>query len=149
MPKYKIQIDKPLPKPGQIRRHQDFDSLYDRYQVTARFQFWRNLYRNPRYFAGLVAVLSIVFLIFDQNEEKATPAVPLINPPFASLEPDFMRWEIMAGEPFTFQHPDGAEVFIPAHCFVDERGVSVCGGITIQYRELKEFGANRRCLDSI
>ncbi|MEO0468670.1 MAG: hypothetical protein AAF206_03545 [Bacteroidota bacterium] len=130
-----------MPKPGQIRRHQDFDSLYDRYQVTTRFEFWRSLYRNPRYFAGLVAILSIVFLIFDQNQEKPTVDEPLINPPFAKLDPAFMRWEMMAGEPFTFHHPNGAEVFIPAHSFVDAWGDSVCGGIQVRYRELNDPGS--------
>lgn len=70
MPKYKIHIVESLPDDQSIQRHQNFPVLFKRYKSITRFQFWRNLYRNPRSFATVVLICSIAYLVFQADMEE-------------------------------------------------------------------------------
>ena len=129
MSKYKIHIDKPLPDAPTVARHRDFDSLYDQYQVTARFAFWRRLYRNPRFFAGLVAVVAVAFLVFEASEPPA--AAPVDR---AIAGPG---WQVVSVSPegAAFR-ADSLQLHVPPEAFATPTGLPVQGPVSLHYRWL-------------
>lgn len=134
MTKYKIHIDKPLPDPKHIARHKDFDSLYHQYQVNTRFEFWRDLYRKPRYFAGLVAVIAILFLVIDSPEDSSRP--PLMMPPIEAIDIPFVSQEMSADDPNNLKIGDNWELVIPAEAFIDPATEQIVSGpIQLEVRE--------------
>ncbi|MEM6345092.1 MAG: hypothetical protein AAF927_14470, partial [Bacteroidota bacterium] len=136
MTQYKVHIDKPLPDSKRIKRHKDFDSLYDQYQVNTRFQFWRQLYQNPRYFAGLAAVLAVIFLVYQAVEEERIMDLAFVNPPVEQI--DYQTLAFPAGEPITIETEGIRNLQIPAHAFVDANGQAVNDSVEIRFRELYE-----------
>lgn len=131
MSKYKIHIDPRLPDARTAARHRDFDTLYDRYQVTARFEFWRRLYRNPRFFAGLVAVVAVAFLVFEASEtpakNSALQAAPVAGP----------AWQVVSvpDSGLTLRH-DSLRLVVPPGAFVTPSGQPAPGPVQLRYRYL-------------
>jgi len=78
MSKYKIHIDKSLPDSEQVKRHQDFERLYGRYESATRFGFWRRLLRKPRLFGSVVLLGIVLWLVFDAGKKGKQP--PFIDP---------------------------------------------------------------------
>ncbi|MDX2250537.1 MAG: hypothetical protein SF052_27395 [Bacteroidia bacterium] len=138
MSNYKINIDKPLPDSETINRHKNFDGVYDQYQVTKRFEFWRNLYRKPTYFAAVAAAIAIIFLVFDTVDEEIRPEkiIPKLAPLTAS-DPDVMILNINAEKAFSFESSTCSKVQIPAHAFTGPDDEPVSGQVEIRYRELR------------
>jgi len=134
MTQYKVHIDKPLPDSKRIKGHQDFDTLYDQYQVNTRFQFWRQLYQNPRYFAGLAAVLAVIFLVYQAVEEDRIMDLAFINPPIEQI--DYQSLAFPAGEPILIETEGLRNLQIPAFAFVDAQGQPVNDSVEIRFREL-------------
>ncbi|MEZ4772374.1 MAG: hypothetical protein R3D00_04260 [Bacteroidia bacterium] len=136
MSDYKINIDKPLPDPKIIDRHKDFDGLYDQYQVTRRFDFWRNIYRKPIYFASVAASAAIIFLVFEAvNEELPSEKSVSVLPPLAANDPALLILKVNASAPFSFESASCSQVQIPADAFTDINGNLVSGEVEIYYRE--------------
>lgn len=134
MTQYKVHIDKPLPDSKRIKGHQDFDTLYDQYQVNTRFQFWRQLYQNPRYFAGLAAVLAVIFLVYQAVEEDRIMELAFVNPPIEQI--DYQSLTFPAGEPILIETEGIRNLHIPALAFVDATGLLVSDSVEIRFREL-------------
>ncbi|MEL6592496.1 MAG: hypothetical protein AAFQ68_20525, partial [Bacteroidota bacterium] len=130
MTQYKIHIDKPLPDGKRIKSHQDFDSLYDQYQVNARFEFWRQLYRNPRYFAGLAAVIAVLFLVYQAVDEERIMNLPYVNP--LSSELAYQSQTFSVGAPISISGELARQINIPANAFVDAQGKPVEGEVEIK-----------------
>ncbi|GAB4411710.1 MAG: hypothetical protein OHK0039_17130 [Bacteroidia bacterium] len=134
MSNFKFHIDKPLPDPRRIAGHRDFDSLYDRYQVTTRFAFWRRLYRNPRFFATLVAVAAVVYLVFEADETPpadtrlATP-VPAHPLPWQPLTATSDGW---------ISADSGLHIEAPVSAFTDAAGDPVSGSVELRCRYLRD-----------
>jgi hypothetical protein len=139
MSNYKINIDKPLPDPQRIRSHQDFDSLYKQYQVTARFSFWQKLYRNPRYFAAVVAVVAVVVLVFRSVTQEGIAEIAYVNPPVATYNVPFETVNLPAEQSLTFETSQSTRLQVPAHAFVTPEGQAVAGEIELRYREFHQL----------
>jgi hypothetical protein len=136
MSKYKINIDKPLPDPKVIEKYKDFDSLYDHYQVNTRFEFWRNLYRNPTYFAGMVAVFAVLFLVFEGSEKEQK--TPFVFPPSLEAQPEFASFTFDADSGLIYAIESGTRVHLPAQAWVDQQKNVVTGNVELKVRELKD-----------
>ena len=136
MSNYKIHIDKPLPTPPQMESHQDFDQLYGKYRSMKRFEFWRNLYRKPTYFAALVALLGIGYLVVDSANSPTEPAA-FIQPPFMELDPGTEHVNIGVSSADSLQLPNGMTLFLPESPFEDSNQQAVVGPIELRYRELE------------
>lgn len=141
MSDYKINIDKPLPAPEVTDRHKDFDELYGRYQVTKRFDFWRNLYRKPMYFASVAASAAIIFLVFEavNEEELSSQKSASVIPPVAANDPAQLILKANPALPFAFESASCSQVTIPANAFIDMDGNPVSGEVEIHYRELHQL----------
>ncbi|MEM7373484.1 MAG: hypothetical protein AAF587_32960 [Bacteroidota bacterium] len=137
MTKYKIHIDKPLPDSTRIAQHKDFDSLYQQYQVHTRFEFWRNLYRKPRYFAAVVGIVAILFLVVEVPQESSLP--PLIEAPIESIKLPFVQKEIQSDAQTRMKIGENWELVIPPEAFMDpESEAIVAGPIQLEVREFHD-----------
>ena len=133
MSNYKIHIDKPLPPVPDIQRHQDFDSLYQKYRSARHFEFWRNLYRKPGYFAALVGLLAVAYLVV----ESTFPPKPdrLLAPPLAAHD-IALASEALPLSGATLDISPQTQLIVPPDAFVDESGQPATGKIELRYREL-------------
>ncbi|RMG55480.1 MAG: hypothetical protein D6722_27745, partial [Bacteroidetes bacterium] len=112
-----------------VARHRDFDSLYDQYQVTARFEFWRRLYRNPRFFAGLVAVVAVAYLVFEAASPD--PALPDLRPVPGPA------WEVAAVPAAGMTLADDSlRITVPPTAFETLDGVPIEEPVSLRYRRL-------------
>ncbi|MEZ4849163.1 MAG: hypothetical protein R3B93_11210 [Bacteroidia bacterium] len=136
MSKYKINIDKPLPDPEVIQKYKNFDSLYDQYRVNTRFEFWRSLYRNPAYFAGMVAVFAVLFLVFDSVEDEGK--LPFIQPPLSDANPEFASFMMDVDSSVIYTSESGTRLHLPALAWVNEQEKAIKGKIELKIRELKD-----------
>ncbi|MEL6133467.1 MAG: hypothetical protein AAFR59_08910, partial [Bacteroidota bacterium] len=120
MSRYKINIDQPLPDPQVMRKHKDFDSLYDAYRVNSKFEFWRNIYKNPRFFGIFVILAAVTFLVFDTvREEEPEQEVAWFQPPFAPIVPTYQVLPL-DGDSLATVHTDADLRFIiPEDAFVE------------------------------
>ena len=138
MPKYKVHIDKPLPDSKRIESFKNFDSLYEQYQVSTRFEFWRNLYRKPIYFASLLAIIAIGFLVFEATTNVPEQEMAFINPPIPPKDIQPVGEQYTGDEPLTFSYQNGSQIIVPPHAFVDQDGKEIMGAVELRYREFRD-----------
>jgi len=140
MSKYKININKPLPSDQGIDGYKDFNTLYQQYQVMTRFQFWRELYRNPRYFASLVAMVAIGFLVHQTVVEESPSEMEAYTwqQPFedTNVVQHISTFKASEGSMLTLSKQ--MEVSIPADAFVDEDKQAINGNIELRYRAFQD-----------
>ncbi len=135
MSKYKIHIDEALPDSKTIQGYKDFDALYGHYQVNTRFDFWRNLYRNPTNFAVLMMVFAIGALVFEAiREDKAEDYFLKAPATGMGLLPDSLSLENREG----WEGPLHADVSLELSqsAFVGPQGEQVVGKYSLVYRWL-------------
>tara|TARA_B100000678_G_scaffold263938_1_gene247088 strand:+ start:457 stop:657 length:201 start_codon:yes stop_codon:yes gene_type:complete len=66
MKKYKVNNDKKKPSKKDVGKYKNFSRLKHRYdQLTKRPK--KPLYKNPKFFLGLLLVLIILYLIFQSD----------------------------------------------------------------------------------
>lgn len=66
MKKYKINNDKKKPSKKDVEKMKDFSQIKHRYdRLTKRPK--KPLYKNPKFFLGLLLVLIILYLIFETS----------------------------------------------------------------------------------
>lgn len=138
MSNYKINIDKPLPHDQQIDQYKDFDALYREYQTLSRFQVWRELYRNPRYFGSLVAIVAVGFLVFQAvtEEQAASPLSSTeISLPLASVVNPLHTEFVSLQEEQVLSLSPTLELRVPEAAFVDEAGRVPAEQVELRYRE--------------
>ncbi|WNJ21379.1 hypothetical protein [Pontibacter sp. G13] len=120
MAKYQVHIDPKIPDSSRIRSHQDFEDLYARYESATRFQFWRKLYREPKYFAVVAALIAVIFLVMESMDEEAQmKAMSYVEPPIASLDVAFEQHMIAGQVNNQIQLNSGYTLVIPANAFWD------------------------------
>ncbi|MEO1416796.1 MAG: hypothetical protein AAFW00_16040 [Bacteroidota bacterium] len=135
MSRYKINIDQPLPDPQVMRKHKDFDSLYDAYRVNSKFEFWRNIYKNPRFFGIFVILAAVGFLVFDSvQEEEARAEVVWFQPPFDPLQPAYQVMPIDTEAMMTRFTEADFQLKIPEDAFVEAPNEE----IELRYRYLPD-----------
>ncbi|MEO1450917.1 MAG: hypothetical protein AAFV07_15415, partial [Bacteroidota bacterium] len=139
MSRYKVHIDKPLPDKAQIAKFKNFDEVHARYQTHTRFQVWQNLYRNPRAFAALVAIVAVIFLVVrpeDTLENQIAPRLTLKGQEMAFSQTSFpnetgINWALNQTE----------SIEIPAYAFVDSQGQPVEGPVHVRWTALQDPAA--------
>lgn len=136
MSNYNIHIDKPLPPPPQIDSHQDFDQLYGKYRGVKRFEFWRNLYRKPTYFAALVGLMAIGYLVV--NSAMKGEAAAFVQPPFEQIQLPWLPVAWDAADSVTYNISADVTITVPASAFVDAAGKPISGPVVLRYRELND-----------
>lgn len=126
MSRYHIHIDPNLPDPDRIDDHQDFDALFREYRTVKRFDFWRNLYKKPRVFAGVAAMFAIIFLVVQSMDESVeTQAYDRLGAPVSGvLSPDQV-WNLSGTSDTTLYLSERLSLYIPAGSVVDSAGESV------------------------
>ncbi|MEO0897220.1 MAG: hypothetical protein AAFY71_12520 [Bacteroidota bacterium] len=135
MSKYKIHIDKPLPDKQTIQAYQDFDALYDYYKVNTKYEFWKNLYRNPLNFAVLVLVVAVGALIFDSVAEESYRSL-FLKAPSKGLLPPSESTKLSTNEAQELQIAENIKVHLPQEAFENQHGEAVRGTISFYYRWL-------------
>lgn len=140
MSKYKINIDKPLPSDKKIEQYKSFDSLYREYQVITRFQFWRDLYKKPKYFAAAAAVAAIVFLVGQAVVEEASNSAVVQNEQLSleNVTTPFQLAQVNANQTSVIALSEESQLTIPANAFVDQNQNVVSGEVELRYREIQE-----------
>lgn len=138
MSKYRIHIDKNPPSKARIDAYKDFDSLHKQYQVQSRYEFWRNLYRNPRYFAILVALVSVSVLVYQSSLNTASTESAYILPPIPPKDIPLLEEGLNPQNPQIFTYENGTQIHVPAQAFVDENNEEVSGKVELRYREFRD-----------
>ena len=132
MSKYRIHIDKPLPDKKQIQGHKDFTHLYGRYETAVRFSFWRKLRTQPRYFATVVMIAAIAWLVYDTAYQERQDARSFVSAPF-EVDIAYQQQPLHADQAIDFGEEQTRVRF-----WIKE-GLSYPNGPThLAYRELKD-----------
>ncbi|MEL6251890.1 MAG: hypothetical protein AAFR87_07760 [Bacteroidota bacterium] len=138
MSKYRIHIDKNPPSKARIDAYKDFDSLHKQYQVHSRYEFWRNLYRNPRYFAVLVALISVSVLVYQSSLKTPSTESAFILPPIPPKDIPLLEEGLRPQEAQSFTYENGTQIHVPANAFIDEDNQEVSGKVELRYREFRD-----------
>ena len=139
MARYRIHIDPEQPSKAKMDAYKDFDSLHKRYKAQSRHDFWRRLYRNPRYFAILVALVSVSVLVYQSslkvvNQETEAYILPPIPPKNIPSQIKVLPLE----EAQSLTYEQGSRLHIPDGAFVDDKNQEVEGKIELHYREIRD-----------
>ena len=137
MPNYKINIDKPLPDKQQIAQHKDFERLYGRYQTATRFSFWQRLRTNPKYFASVVMIFAVGYLVWEASMSTDKPVKNYVSAPLP-LDIPYATHSFNANSGFDFESPGGNKILVPPDAFIDTSGNAVTGNISLKYREIRD-----------
>ena len=98
----------------------------------------------------IVSVLACSILWAACNENKPQEAItenpfkaitsqkPIINPPIANLNPQFVTFTLDASKGTTFRLKNGSEIVVPADALADENGKLLRGQVEMKYRELHD-----------
>lgn len=138
MSRYRINIDNNPPSKAKIDAYKDFDALHKRYKVQSRYDFWRRLYKNPRYFAILVALVSVSVLVYQSSLEELAPQSAFISPPIPPKNIPPIVQDANSEEETVFSYETGTQLYIPPAAFVDSNNHPVDGKIELRYREFRD-----------
>lgn len=138
MSRYRINIDNTPPSKAKIDAYKDFDALHKRYKVQSRYDFWRRLYRNPKYFAVLAALVAVGVLVYQSSLEQAPKIAAYIAPPIPpkNIPPVILESSLEGAD--TLSYESGTNIHVPAAAFVDEENQPVTGKVEIRYREFRD-----------
>lgn len=147
MAKYKINLDKPLPDAKRIEAHRNFPALMKRYQVVTRFEFWRKLYKNPLYFASLVAIIAVFYLVIEASQGPKPQALFEFPLAVQSEGLGHPQWQVLDIDSTDDSSPDGYLAF-PSSLELWPRGITqyydsasliqVCQIIEFRYDSMAE-----------
>lgn len=140
MSRYNIHIDPNLPDSDAVKGHQDFDAIFREYRAVKRFDFWRNIYKNPKVFAGLAAAIAVIFLVFQAVEEtETTEAYTRMGAPVSShLSPEQV-WNLSGDQDTTLYLTERLSLFIPAGSLTDSAGSPVSGQYELIFRQMDQL----------
>jgi hypothetical protein len=141
---YDIRLNpKPLSK-EEIERHKNFDSLLTQFATQPKKDtivkklVWRA--------AAIAASLVGFFFLYNQvlktgySEKQAAffEARPYINQPFEQIKPTFASFKVDPNEGGIYKYPSGSQLTVPAAAFVNEKGETLSGEVTLHYREMHD-----------
>ncbi|MEM6800857.1 MAG: hypothetical protein AAF696_05605 [Bacteroidota bacterium] len=139
MARYRIHIDPEQPSKAKMDAYKDFNSLHKRYKSQSRHDFWRRLYRNPRYFAILVALVSVSLLVYQTSlESTEQEAEAYILPPIPPKNIPSQLQLLPSPEAQSLTYDQGSRLHIPAGAFVDAHNQEIKGKIELHYREFRD-----------
>lgn len=140
MSRYNIHIDPNLPDSDSVKGHQDFDALFKEYRAVKRFDFWRNLYKDPKVFAGLAAAFAIIFLVFQavDDTEVETAYQRMGAPVAAELMPEQV-WTLSGDQDTTLYLTERLSLFIPAGALIDSSGKTISEAYELSFRQMDQL----------
>lgn len=157
---YNIKVNPPELTSEQIKKHQDFDTLFAKFEqqaspadetpiraiestATKTSPAWLVKYGT----SALIAIAASVVLVFmlkevaffdskpnDQISEVFSLQAPL--PSFDLAYGDLVVKNASVGE--TLLYKSGSQIIVPPAAFIDEQGVPVMGAVQIKYREFND-----------
>lgn len=140
MSRYNIHIDPNLPDSDSVKGHQDFDALFKEYRAVKRFDFWRNLYKDPKVFAGLAAAFAIIFLVFQSVEDSELEDVyNRMGAPVSTMLIPEQIWTLNGSQDTTLYLTERLSLFIPAGALQDSSGTKVSGQYELSFREMEQL----------
>lgn len=161
----KFNIDRPKISDEEIKKHQNFNDLVERFKQQSLKQargdesWWKN--KKIRYstvIAGITVVCTITYfslftsqnkqtkknetLITQNNQEtsKETIRRAFINEPSQKLKIPYSAYKINNASGGNITHNTSSKIKIPKNSFVDKNGKDIIGDITIEYREFHDAG---------
>ncbi len=84
----------------------------------------------------MAAVACMTFAACQQHEPVAQLA-PFVQPPVPQFDPAFSSFSFDPDQDFTYQHPSGTTIRIPANAFLTADSQAVSGRVVCQYREFQ------------
>lgn len=140
MSRYNIHIDPNLPDPDSIKGRQDFDALFKEYRAVKRFDFWRNLYKDPKLFAGLAAAFAIIFLVFQAVEDTELEQAynRMGAPVFGEMTPEQV-WTLSGDQDTTLYLTERLSLVIPAGALLDSSGKTISGLYELSFRQMDQL----------
>lgn len=140
MSRYNIHIDPNLPDPDAVKGREDFDALFKEYRAVKRFDFWRNLYKDPKVFAGLAAAFAIIFLVFQSVEDtELEQAYHRMGAPVTTELVPEQVWTLSGGQDTTLYLTERLSLFIPAGSLQDSSGSTISGTYELSFRQLDQL----------
>jgi len=154
-----FNIDRPKVSEEEIKKNQNFDQLVQKFkeqsikQAKGDESWWKNkAIRYTTVIAGITIVCTVTYnsLFKNQNTEKKTndytttsvktnPSKPRITSPASKLAVPSSTYAVNTSKPSRLKHPGGSQIVIPSNSFVDSKGKSIVGEVTIEYREFHDL----------
>lgn len=157
-----FNTDRPKVSEEEIKKNQDFDKLVQKFkeqsvkQAKGDESWWNNkVIRYSAVIAGVTVVCTITYnSLFNSKTSKQTTkndytttsvknttTKPRIAPPAPKLAVPNRSFVVNNSKGGTLNHPGGSQIQIPSGSFVDSRGKSIVGDVTIEYREFHDLSA--------
>lgn len=159
----KFNIDRPKVSDEEIKQHQNFTELVERFKQQSLKQargdesWWQN--KKVRYstvIAGITVVCTISYfslfnnqhqntktnetLITQKSTLKPTPKAAFINAPSQKLKPAYSSYKVNNAKGGTITHTTTSKIKVPKNSFVDKNGKDIVGDVTIEYQEFHDMG---------
>lgn len=104
-----------------------------------RFDFWRNLYKDPKVFAGLAAAVAVIFLVFQAIEEtEVAEAYERMGAPISANLPPEQVWTLAGDQDTTLYLTERLSLFIPAGSLTDSTGKTISGQYELSFRQMDQ-----------
>ena len=161
----KFNIDRPKISDEEIKKHQNFTELVERFKQQSLKQargdesWWQN--KKIRYstvIAGITVVCTITYFALFNNQQKETktnetlitqntaqktntePKPAFINAPSQKLKTPYSAYKINNAKGGNITHTTSSKIKIPKNSFVDKNGKDIVGDVTIEYKEFHDIG---------
>jgi hypothetical protein len=142
---YDIRLNpKPLTS-EQIARYKDFDSLLNSFTAQPKQRpIVRRLTMAVTAIAASLIGFIFLFNYFTKDDYAQKQAAffnsrPYISQPFEQVKPTFTSFSVNPNEGGVFKYPSGSQLTVPAAAFVNDKGETLNGEVTLHYREMHDF----------
>ena len=163
--KYNIKVNPPELNSEQISKHQDFDSLFAKFQESTKSLPEEKGNKNTPLYAisspklpswmlkygigSIVAIAASVLIIFmlEHMIDSVDGGIPTTQieeqlallAPIADVQKSYSHMIVnLAEKGETLEYHSGSKIIVPPSAFVDEQGITVVGKVEIQYREFND-----------
>lgn len=151
-----FNIDRPKVSEEEIKKNQNFEQLVQKFkeqsvkQAKGDESWWKNkVVRYSTVIAGVTVVCTITYnSLFNKQTTsqstkndytttsvKNTSVKPRIAPPAPKLAVPSRSFVVNNEKGAQLKHPGGSQIRIPSNSFVDNKGKTIVGDVTIEYRE--------------
>lgn len=159
----KFNIDRPKVSDEEIKQHQNFTELVERFKQQSLKQargdesWWQN--KKIGYstvIAGITVVCTITYLSLFSNQQqkakthetlitqntapKSTNKTAFISAPSQKLKPAYSSYKVNNAKGGTITHNTSSKIKVPKNSFVDKNGKDIIGDVTIEYQEFHDMG---------
>ncbi|MEM1320844.1 MAG: hypothetical protein AAGG75_11345 [Bacteroidota bacterium] len=144
---YNINLNPKEPSGQQIEKHMDFDALLGQFADNPPPKAPSKV-RWLYYAGGAVAACLIGFMVYTTVISPSGPemttteylaTLPYINPPIPAVQPTFASEKLSATKGGVYEYENGSRLIVPPAAFIDAKGQTVQGDVSIRYREFHDF----------